>query len=95
MAAGEGFEPSQTESESGVLPLHKPAICSSANIDYYTDMTRFVKPFFHELSRYSNRSSHSVRNTAAQQEIATGNSPAPIHASTAPTTSAATPATGD
>jgi hypothetical protein len=25
MAAGEGFEPSQTESESGVLPLHKPA----------------------------------------------------------------------
>ena len=26
MAAGEGFEPSQTESESGVLPLHKPAI---------------------------------------------------------------------
>ena len=28
LAAGEGFEPSQTESESGVLPLHKPAICS-------------------------------------------------------------------
>ena len=27
LAAGEGFEPSQTESESGVLPLHKPAIC--------------------------------------------------------------------
>ena len=26
LAAGEGFEPSQTESESGVLPLHKPAI---------------------------------------------------------------------
>ena len=26
MAAGEGFEPSQTESESGVLPLHKPAV---------------------------------------------------------------------
>jgi hypothetical protein len=25
LAAGEGFEPSQTESESGVLPLHKPA----------------------------------------------------------------------
>ena len=29
MAAGEGFEPSQTESESGVLPLHKPAIVRS------------------------------------------------------------------
>ena len=26
LAAGEGFEPSQTESESVVLPLHKPAI---------------------------------------------------------------------
>ncbi len=25
MAAGEGFEPSHTESESAVLPLHKPA----------------------------------------------------------------------
>ena len=26
VAAGEGFEPSHTESESAVLPLHKPAI---------------------------------------------------------------------
>ena len=26
MAAGEGFEPSHTESESAVLPLHKPAV---------------------------------------------------------------------
>ena len=26
VAAGEGFEPSQTESESVVLPLHNPAI---------------------------------------------------------------------
>ena len=26
MAAGEGFEPSHTESESAVLPLHNPAI---------------------------------------------------------------------
>ena len=25
LAAGEGFEPSHTESESAVLPLHKPA----------------------------------------------------------------------
>ena len=29
MAAGEGFEPSQTESESVVLPLHNPAISCS------------------------------------------------------------------
>ena len=28
LAAGEGFEPSQTESESVVLPLHNPAICA-------------------------------------------------------------------
>ena len=26
LAAGEGFEPSHTESESAVLPLHKPAM---------------------------------------------------------------------
>ena len=26
LAAGEGFEPSHTESESAVLPLHKPAV---------------------------------------------------------------------
>ncbi|MBO6011462.1 MAG: hypothetical protein J6P71_06665, partial [Oscillospiraceae bacterium] len=33
MAAGEGFEPSQTESESVVLPLHNSA---SVNKRYYT-----------------------------------------------------------
>ena len=27
MAEDEGFEPPQTESESGVLPLHKSSIC--------------------------------------------------------------------
>ena len=26
LAAGEGFEPSHTESESAVLPLHNPAV---------------------------------------------------------------------
>ena len=47
MAAGEGFEPSHTESESAVLPLHKPAIVRSpaANRYYYTDISRFVKQF--------------------------------------------------
>lgn len=49
MAAGEGFEPSQTESESGVLPLHKPAIRSLANINYYTGNGRFVKGFFQNV----------------------------------------------
>ena len=35
----EGFEPSQTESESGVLPLHK----SAKRICYYNDFKTFVK----------------------------------------------------
>ena len=47
MAAGEGFEPSQTESESGVLPLHKPAIClASKRMIYYMRFFENVKVFF-------------------------------------------------
>ncbi len=46
LAAGEGFEPSQTESESGVLPLHKPAICSASEHLHYTDADGFVNSFF-------------------------------------------------
>jgi hypothetical protein len=42
LAAGEGFEPSQTESESGVLPLHKPAKDKA----YYTRQFKFVKHVF-------------------------------------------------
>ena len=42
LAAGEGFEPSQTESESGVLPLHKPAKRKS----YYNSFSGFVNTFF-------------------------------------------------
>ena len=41
MAAGEGFEPSQTESESGVLPLHNPAKCRC----YYSLFFQKVKCF--------------------------------------------------
>ena len=44
LAAGEGFEPSQTESESGVLPLHKPAIClASKRISNYMQILEKVK----------------------------------------------------
>ena len=39
MAAGEGFEPSHTESESAVLPLHNPA----KRKDYYTKFFANVK----------------------------------------------------
>ena len=49
MAAGEGFEPSHTESESAVLPLHKPAIFARSchtNRYYYTGKHEFVKGFF-------------------------------------------------
>ncbi len=42
LAAGEGFEPSQTESESVVLPLHNPA----SDLDYYNKYFVFVKVFF-------------------------------------------------
>ena len=41
LAAGEGFEPSHTESESAVLPLHKPAIFKA--LDYYNKFEGFVK----------------------------------------------------
>ena len=39
LAAGEGFEPSHTESESAVLPLHNPA----KRKKYYTGFFQFVK----------------------------------------------------
>ena len=41
LAADEGFEPSQTESESGVLPLHK----SAKRKQYYTRFSAFVNTF--------------------------------------------------
>ena len=48
MAAGEGFEPSQTESESVVLPLHNPALLMSLVEDecYYSKYSEFVKGYF-------------------------------------------------
>ena len=42
MAADEGFEPSQTESESGVLPLHK----SAKRKKYYTRFLPVVNTYF-------------------------------------------------
>ena len=59
MAAGEGFEPSQTESESGVLPLHKPAIATAAR---YTQRTNVIiqevrnlsTPFFKKVGKKKN-----------------------------------------
>ena len=50
MAAEEGFEPSQTESESGVLPLHN----SAKRKDYYTFFFRFVNTFFTQFRCFRN-----------------------------------------
>ena len=51
LAAGEGFEPSQTESESVVLPLHNPALFISLVEDecYYSKYSEFVKGYFYFL----------------------------------------------
>lgn len=56
LAAGEGFEPSQTESESGVLPLHKPAICRSEREPRSEQILLYKKfrtcqPFFKKMQR--------------------------------------------
>ena len=51
LAAGEGFEPSHTESESAVLPLHNPAKRKC----YYTWFCGFVKPYFSNLFKKSIR----------------------------------------
>ena len=47
MAAEEGFEPSHTESESAVLPLHNSAKlrCPAEHFYYYIHFPRFVKQF--------------------------------------------------
>ena len=50
MAAGEGFEPSHTESESAVLPLHKPAI--SVRYPQRTDI--IIQRFFFLSIVFSN-----------------------------------------
>ena len=45
LAEDEGFEPPQTESESGVLPLHKSSM-SRGQHGYYTQLSEKVKYFF-------------------------------------------------
>ena len=52
LAAGEGFEPSHTESESAVLPLHNPAMFLTNKI-HYTRFPAFVNTFFRFLKKFS------------------------------------------
>ena len=51
LAEDEGFEPPQTESESGVLPLHKSSICAPLALahkqhGYYSTVYENVKQYF-------------------------------------------------
>ena len=76
MAAGEGFEPSHTESESAVLPLHKPAIfvrSCRTNRYYYTGKQEFVKGFFEKnnicrFQPFSGRFLWTIRTPRASSE---------------------------
>ena len=42
VAEDEGFEPPQTESESGVLPLHKSSICYKPIILLFPDLSTAI-----------------------------------------------------
>ncbi len=56
LAAGEGFEPSHTESESAVLPLHNPArsvrCCSPQRTDIIIHKGRFLSTGFPKIFHY-------------------------------------------
>ena len=54
MAEDEGFEPPQTESESGVLPLHKSSMSVpyARHGYYYTHFATNVKQFFPILKTF-------------------------------------------
>ena len=52
LAGDEGFEPPQTESESGVLPLHKSPKCLAPKRKYYyTDLLQNVKTKFENFAK--------------------------------------------
>ena len=60
MAEDEGFEPPQTESESGVLPLHKSSVCRV----YYMHFCENVKDFFFIFSYCSQGNGFPVRTSS-------------------------------
>ena len=67
MAAGEGFEPSHTESESAVLPLHNPAVFLT-NKNYYTHLGDFVNSFLVRKRNYFFRQIYGRDQTASRSE---------------------------
>ncbi len=62
MAEDEGFEPPQTESESGVLPLHKSSIKVSYLRQFVTEQSSF------DLFSFRNELSVATRHWWRQQD---------------------------
>ena len=60
MAAGLGFEPRQTESESVVLPLHNPATNSYIIMGKLRNVKNFFKKFQFYFSRIFGRYSKKI-----------------------------------
>ena len=70
MAGDEGFEPPQTESESGVLPLHKsPKWLLSEAHDYYSDLFRKVKTIFFFFAEIKTKRKSRLRISPEKQDI--------------------------
>ena len=70
MAAEEGFEPSQTESESVVLPLHNSAICGAAvpcDFNSIQQERRRVKCFFQKNKKRCKTFENAVKLHAAKR----------------------------
>ena len=61
MAEDEGFEPPQTESESGVLPLHKSSIERSYYTHYFRNVKCFPKYFLFPGERRSLEQAAKIR----------------------------------
>ena len=70
VAAEEGFEPSQTESESVVLPLHNSAICGAAvpcDFNSIQREWRRVKSFFQKNKKRCKTFANAVKLNAAKR----------------------------
>ncbi len=58
MAEDEGFEPPQTESESGVLPLHKSSMRRSYYIHFFGNVKHIFPIFRKNIPRDCSRGNH-------------------------------------
>ena len=70
LAGDEGFEPPQTESESGVLPLHKSPKWPLAEAhDYYNDFSQKVKTNFFFFAEIKSKRKSRLRISPEKQDI--------------------------